>query len=78
MNKPVNLNMLFCNLLPSYVHVLNALPEGERLTKADFISLVCETYDTKTNPRNNLFLHSIEQSEFETVKRVNSCAYFNE
>lgn len=73
----INLNMLFIDLLPSYAFVLNSLNEDQKITKQEFIDLFCKTFNTN-EPRTNLMLHAIKDSKFETIKKKNGSAYFNE
>ncbi len=75
--NPVNLNMLFIDLLPSYGFILNELREEQKITKAEFIELFKKTFDTLV-PRNNLFLYAIQDSKFETIKKKQGAAIFNE
>lgn len=77
MNKPVNLNMLFVDMLPNYRVIIDNMPENKPMSKEDFIKVFKASFNTM-EPRTNLFLHGIEQSEFETIKRQGSAAIFNE
>lgn len=74
---PVNLNMLFIDLLPSYGFILNSLREGQPISKPEFIDLFKKTFDTTVH-RNNLFLYAIQDSKFETIKKKQGAAIFNE
>lgn len=73
----LNLNRLFVELLPSYGFILNSLPEDSPITKHEFIELFKKTFDINVH-RNNIFLYSIQDSKFETIKKKQGCAVFNE
>ena len=62
-----NLNMLFQQLIPNFAHLINV----EAQTKNDFINKVKATY-CASNGKTALFIESIKQSQFETIRLNNT------
>lgn len=58
-----NLNMLFQQLIVNFAHLLTV----NNQTKNEFIENVKSTYSI-SNPKTALFVASIQQSEFETIR----------
>jgi len=73
--KPTNLNMLFQQLVPNFVHLITT----EEQTKEQFLQSIEKTYDTG-NPRTSMFYQSCQRSEFETIRlnRERTTVYFNQ
>jgi len=58
-----NLNMLFQQLIVNFAHLLTV----NNQTKNEFIENVKNTYSV-SNPKTALFVASIQQSQFETIR----------
>ena len=61
--KPTNLNPLFIDQICNFAHLVTREPQ----TKEEFIKSVKVTYYTG-NPKTNLFVISIEKSDFDTIR----------
>jgi hypothetical protein len=62
-----NLNFLFQDQIRNFAHLITIEPQ----TKAQFTQTVKDTYSS-SNPKTALFVASIEQSTFESIRLNNS------
>lgn len=65
--KTANLNYLFIDQIRSFAHLVTF----EKQTKQQFIESVKNTYSI-SNPKTNLFVQSIEKSDFDTIQLNNT------
>lgn len=73
MCEKANLNMLFIDQLKCFAHLI----PRKKITKEQFIDIVEHSYSI-ANGKTMLFVESIKQSKFNSIRRDhNNIVYFN-